>query len=232
MKTKISIITPAYKCGDYLNDYYQSIKNQLCLKQHKYDYEILYAVDNCQETLTKAKQIKDKKFHLYLNNEKRVGPYVLRNSLIEKATGEYILFFDADDIMLENMLDKIMLFEDKIETVRFCFFNFTDNKENVRKSIEYAHGVFLCKKEIFNTYGGFLPWLCGADSEFIDRTHGNNIGCIQFDDALFMRRIHCESLTRNEETSLTSDLRNEYRKLLKIKRDVYQEPEKINLIKI
>ena len=90
---KISIIVPIYNCEKYLDDCLSSIRNQSYS-----NLEIILLNDGssdasekiCLEHKKNDKRIK----YLYKENS---GAANTRNLGIEKATGEYIMFVDADD---------------------------------------------------------------------------------------------------------------------------------------
>lgn len=216
---KISIITPAYKCAEFVEDYFNSIKNQTFFKANFIDYEILYCCDNCAETLTEISKYKyDKKLRIFTNENERAYPYVLRNSLLKYATGDVILFFDADDIMKPHLISTLLRSYDENKITRFKYQNFRENisyatTEGIRKSNQYAHGVFFTSKKLIEITGGFLDWKCGADTEFRQRTT-NIIEETLIDEYLFYRRIHFESLTRNFETAIGSEIRENYKILI------------------
>lgn len=206
---KISIIIPAYKAGRYIEECLMSIQNQDC----KNEIEILVGIDNCQATLSKIKSIKDNYPNLKVYySDKSVGPYVMRNSLVDIANHDNILFFDADDIMKPNMISMILKKYSSKSPIRFKLVNFIDGsnyRTNNQRYHAHAHGVFFSHKSILKTTGGFKGWLCGADTEFIKRCEKNRIIDIKIDDILFYRRIHPESLTQNRSTKHGSKVRQE-----------------------
>lgn len=57
-----------------------------------------------------------------------------------------------------------------------------------------------------------MPWKCAADTEFLTRLKGEDVHMTTFPLALFYYRIHENSLTKSQKTSMQSDLRKSYRK--------------------
>lgn len=215
---RISVIIPAYKASEYIEDCIESILKQTTTAT----IEILIGIDNCYSTLSKIEEIK----HKYQNikvflSEKSVGPYIIRNSLLRYANYEYILFFDADDIMKPNMISTILAYNSKINTIRFKYLNFKDENG---VSINYphhdvAHGVFFSHRDIINRTGGFMPWICGADTEFMKRLANNKISEIIINEYLFYRRIHNNSLTQNATTNHRSKVRDDAKRYIKFNKN-------------
>ena len=207
----ITIIITAYHTEKYIEECLDSIANQTWFKNNE-EWEILVGIDHCEKTLEKVKSIMDKYknirvFYMMEN----VGTYITSNTLISKARYARILRFDSDDIMKDYMVERMM---DAMCTVNKCklvqcyYENFP--KQEGKRGIDKAHGVFLCKKQVFAKYGAFMPWKCGADTEFHTRIDKNDICPVVFPQILFMRRIHNESLTRRKETDKNSELRKQY----------------------
>ena len=101
---KISVIIPVYNSEKYLA---QCIENILC--QSYKNLEVIVINDGSTD---KSAGIA-KKYPVKLINQENSGVYVARNLGIDCATGEYIHFMDADDLInldfYANMADAIML---------------------------------------------------------------------------------------------------------------------------
>jgi hypothetical protein len=218
-EVKVSIIIPAYRADGYIEECLTSIQNQDC----ENEIEILIGIDNCQVTLNKLKSIKDNYSNLkvYFSDES-VGPYIIRNSLIELASNDCIIFFDADDIMSNGLVSTVTGYYNEDHPVRFKYYNFNHGSDpNKFNKIHHdvAHGVFMCSKKILDRIGGFQPWICGADSEFMKRCSANGIRETRIDIPLFYRRIHPKSLTQSGQTNHRSRIRLEKQRFIKTNRD-------------
>lgn len=212
-KNGLSIVIPAYNAEEFIKECLDSIQRQIYFNNNT-NYEILLGIDNCQRTLDEVQKIRCnyKNLKVYMMAENK-GPYVVRNTLIDECNYDKILFFDADDIMCTNMVGKLMSYDEDI--IRMKFYNFTtDIKKKEQTDMEFANGVFLANKEIFNKFKGFLDWKCGADLEFVKRVE-NYSSLRAVDDYLFYRRRHDKSLTIQKDTSLHSPLRADYHKQIK-----------------
>ena len=211
----ISIIIPAFKAHKYIKECLDSIKNQSTLAS----LEILIGIDNCEETLSELNKIaKDYPNIKVFFSNKSLGAYVMRNSLIEFASHENLLFFDADDIMKSGMIASILYKHTKHQPIRFKYFNFKDREDpflNNYLNKGVAHGVFFIHRELFDKIGGFKDWLCGADSDFMKRCIKNKILDLNINAPLFYRRIHPTSLTQDSSTGFKSNLRNQIANTIK-----------------
>lgn len=190
----VSIIVTAYQTQSYIEECLDSIENQTYFINND-NYEVLVGVDGCKPTLEKLLKIRDKYRNLTIFNMKQnYGTYVTSNTLIINANSENIIRFDSDDIMMPNMVEEIMNYRNN-DVVRFKFINFTiEEGKKVYDSVNFfANGVVFIKKKIFDELGGYLPWKCSADREFLTRGKGLiNEKLINL--PLFYRRIHKNSL--------------------------------------
>jgi glycosyltransferase involved in cell wall biosynthesis len=212
-QSKLSIIIPAYKANIFLEDCINSILSQ---KLNNLKIEILIGIDACQETLkffeNNKQKFKNINFYWFNSN---VGPYIIRNTLVEKCLYKNILFFDADDVMGPELLYEVVSNLDQFDTVRYHFINF-ENKINkyYNLSSSCAGGTFGIKKEIFLNLNGFEPWKCAADAEFIERSKFKNIKELVIKKPLFYRRIHDNNLTKTKDSGMQSELRSTYKNII------------------
>lgn len=107
MKDLISIITPTYNCGQFIEDTIKSV-----VKQTYQNWEMII-VDDCSSDNTK--EIVEK----YTSQDNRIKYYVLkensgaavaRTKAMELSTGSYMAFLDSDDLWPENKLDSQLNF--------------------------------------------------------------------------------------------------------------------------
>ena len=214
----ISIIIPAYKASAFIEECLQSIFNQETLA----NIEILIGIDNCKITRDALIQIKDDYPNLQVFfSDISVGPYIIRNSLLDFAKYDNVLFFDADDIMKPGMISSILRYYTKNSPIRFKYLNFQHGKPYTsgKSHVSVAHGVFFSSREILDRIGGFQPWMCGADTEFMKRCTKNGIRDVEIQDYVFYRRIHGNSLTINAATNHRSKVRDTAKTFIRNNRD-------------
>lgn len=103
-----SIIVPVYKVKDYLDRCVQSV-----LSQSFTDFELILvddgSPDECGE-MCDAWQQKDDRIKVV--HKQNGGLSSARNAGIEVAKGEYVLFIDSDDYIVEGSLEKLSKFAD------------------------------------------------------------------------------------------------------------------------
>ncbi len=99
-KAKVSIIIPAYNASKYLNRCLDSILNQSFK-----DLEVLVILNGCTDNSLEILTSYNKKIKVFELPKPSISE--ARNLGIKKALGDYILFFDADDFMEEEMVLKL-----------------------------------------------------------------------------------------------------------------------------
>jgi hypothetical protein len=137
-----------------------------------------------------------------------VGPYVIKNTLVDEAKYGNILFFDSDDVLAEGTIDRVNDILSQCEYAGLKYINFTNN---INKQGHMMNDAVICiKKALFNSLNGFYDWRCGADTEFSKRLEHNNIKTKSFDGVCYYRRLCPTSLTHAKETGHGSQIRTQY----------------------
>lgn len=102
---KVSIIIPSFNTEKYIIKCLSSIKKQTFI-----DFEVIIIDDSYLDdtrNLIKKFILVDKRFNLIeLENVKKYSIGEKRNIGIEKACGDYIIFVDADDFIVEELVEK------------------------------------------------------------------------------------------------------------------------------
>lgn len=128
-KLEISIIIPAYNVEKYIEECIDSV-----LKQKLINFEILVINDGSTDsTLAKLEKYKGNK-NIKIITTKNRGLSAARNLGIKLSQGEYLLFLDSDDFLIENSLFKV-LEEAKLNKLEIVAYNCNIyyNKENYFK---------------------------------------------------------------------------------------------------
>lgn len=99
---KLSIIIPAYNCGQRIKAIVNSI-----VEQSFTDWELIIvddkSIDNTAAVLANIAKT-DRRIKI-LSQTQNGGASVARNAGIAQARGQYLMFFDADDNITSDMLD-------------------------------------------------------------------------------------------------------------------------------
>lgn len=103
MKTKVSVILPAYNVEDYIEECLDSLLNQT-LKE----IEIICVDDGSTDgTLDILHQYEKRDGRVKVLQQQNQFAGVARNNGMKYATGEYIIFLDSDDFFEGTMLEKM-----------------------------------------------------------------------------------------------------------------------------
>ena len=112
MNELVSIVTPTYNCGKYIEATIRSIQAQT------YQNWEMIIVDDCStdNTAEVVAKCKDKRL-LYYRLSANSGPAIARTKAMELAKGDYIAFCDSDDLWVEDKLLKQIAFMKKIPII-------------------------------------------------------------------------------------------------------------------
>ena len=187
----ISIIIPVYNGEKYLDECLSSLPNT--------GIEIIVVNDASTD---KSAEIAHKYTDKVITIE-HSGPVVARNIGIKNASGNYLIFMDADDILkqgaIETLQNQIGDFDGIIG--RRSDFVSQDCQDVVAETKTSSHGVIagcaMFKKSAFDTIGLFdEELLCGDGYDWLLRAQKNGLKMKEIDDVLCMRRIHHSNMGR------------------------------------
>lgn len=126
MEDLISIITPTYNCGKFIEETIQSV-----LSQTYSNWEMII-VDDCStddtEKIVSKYSLKDCRFKYYCL-EVNSGAAVARTVAMSLANGTFIAFLDSDDLWTPNKLKKQIHFMKK-EDINFSCTSYEQISEN------------------------------------------------------------------------------------------------------
>lgn len=103
----VSIITPSWNCGRFVEETLKSIQAQTYQ-----NWEVLFQ-DDCSTDDTKeivAKIAAEDSRIKYECNQKNSGAAITRNNALRRAKGRWIAFLDSDDLWTANKLEKQLEF--------------------------------------------------------------------------------------------------------------------------
>ncbi len=100
---KITVIIAAYNAEKYLKETMDSIVNQSLG-----DFEVIVINDGSTDNTLEILRGYEKRYaHVKVLDKENGGPSSARNMGLEHATGEYIYFFDSDDVLEEEALEAL-----------------------------------------------------------------------------------------------------------------------------
>jgi len=200
---KVSVIIPVYNTEKYLEEAINSIVNQTLR-----EIEIIVvndgSTDNSGKMLVEFAQ-KDKRIKV-LTHEKNKGLSEARNTGIRAVQGEYLYFFDSDDILEADCLE-LCYEKSKTDDLDFLFFDavtFYDEKDKSKqKLLNYQRTTDLVSKiysgiEILEillkkkTYKDPV-WLSFIKTSYLNRLNLSFISGIYHEDVLFSLQLYTEA---------------------------------------
>jgi len=146
MEALVSIITPCYNSEKFIQETYESIKNQT---YNNWEWII---VDDCStdNSVEIINGFKDERIRLQINSTNS-GAAISRNKALEMAKGRYITFIDSDDLWLPQFLEKSIAYlkNNKTELVYATYKRVDENLNPLLNDFE-AEDLIDYKRILFN----------------------------------------------------------------------------------
>ena len=174
---KISVIIPVYNCEDYIEESVNSILNQTFK-----DIEVICIDDGSSDSsLNILNKIGDNDSRLKVHTQENQGSSVARNNALKLVSGDYVYFFDADDYLVEDGLEKLYnnAINNDSDIVIFKFDQYKEDSfykhlgldiEKQFPQTDFTDFTFTCydyRKRAFR--GPFAPWFKFYKKEFLDK---------------------------------------------------------------
>lgn len=130
----VSIIMPVYNCEKYLSESIGSV-----IAQSYKNWELLIVDDGSTDesvSIIQSYVEKDSRIRLYKNETGEHGPGVARNYGIERISGKYTYFIDADDWIEKDLLQDTITLAEKTDADIVPFgFIIEDNGKSIIKKL-------------------------------------------------------------------------------------------------
>lgn len=158
---KLSIIIPCYNVEKFVQKCTESV-----LVQKGLDFEIILVNDGSKDnTLHILENLAQTDSRIKVINQENQGLSGARNTGIEKATGEYIMFVDADDWLESNAFDIISKNFNNEDLFCFSYNRVFDNKITPRDlKIEGSFDANFIQRRMVGLIGKELSDPSQADS--------------------------------------------------------------------
>lgn len=142
---EISVIIPVYNCEEYLNESMDGILNQTFT-----DIEVICVDDGSSDnSLSKLKEFEDKDNRVKVFHQENQGGGNARNFAMTKASGKYLYFMDADDMIYTEALENCYrLCEDN--DLDFMLFKAKNYTEETGK---YSESAYFTMDSIYDFVG-------------------------------------------------------------------------------
>ena len=199
----ISVIIPVFNGEKYLDECLSSVKNT--------GIEIIVVNDaSTDNSINIAKKYTDKIITI-----SKSGPVIARNTGLKSANGEYVMFMDADDVLVDNAFDiltqqikdfdaVIGLRQDFISPD--CVDNYTPVSEQKKSSHGVISGCALIKKSVFDTVGDFdSDLMCGDGYDWLLRAEKSGVKINKIDSVVCRRRLHNSNMGRTLKAQECAD---------------------------
>jgi len=129
---KVSVIIPAWNVEGYVGKTLDSI-----LRQSFREFEIIFVDDGSSDAtpLIAKEKLREASVRVAFISQENRGVSAARNAGFLKARGEYVMFFDADDLMEPTCLEKLYTYAlaEDLDIV-FCGFKVYHEKEKREES--------------------------------------------------------------------------------------------------
>ena len=205
----VSVCISAWKTAEYIEECLDSVANQTWFKNHD-NWEILLGIDGCEETLAKVKEIMHKYKNLkVMMMDHNVGTYVTCNTIMKEARYEWLLRFDSDDTMPNDMISKIFANDLKnVSAIRYEHYDF-----GFGNNCGLAWGSHLIKHSVFNRFGGYRNWRISADFDLLYRIEPK-CNILKLSSVFYNRRVRLDGLQYSPDTDMKSAKRLELKKFI------------------
>lgn len=242
----VSVIVPTYNSASYIGKTIGSILNQTYR-----NIELIIvddgSTDKIKEIVADFVSTDERVKYVYQLNE---GAPSARNRGLKMPKGDYVIFFDADDIMLPN---SISLFIKNSKNKDLIIGDFINIDENGLKKNENTNYFFekIIKGSIGSNELSLLPYLdplpgnkmykryflidndvkfsslkIGQDLNFYLKVIGNNPTFSFVNDVVFQYRNHEGSISRTYKKSIL-DIINSLKEVENLKYSIYENDKTI-----
>ena len=143
-KILVSIIIPVYNLELYIDKCIQSI-----LSQTYHDLQIILVDDGSTDnSFNIMKKFAEEDDRIVLLSQKNSGVSSARNYGLQMASGEYIMFVDGDDTIVDNAVGKLLEFILKYDTdIVCCGFTFVNSDGNISRAIGNVKVHYVLRNE-------------------------------------------------------------------------------------
>ena len=230
---QLSIIVPVYNVEKYIRSCLESIYRQ-GLEEDCYEVIIVNdgTMDNSMEMI---KDIVCQHTNIEIINQANQGLSMARNNGIKKATGNYIIFLDSDDLLVENCLSTLLMevIESDADLFVTDFIRMEDEEinrylntpillhhnheiqektgrtlfmEDLNPRECYVWRTIYSRKFLVNNNIKYVPSICFEDIPFTHECYLKAGKCIRAHFPMYIYRIGNASITKKINKKTGKDL--------------------------
>jgi Glycosyl transferase family 2 len=216
-----SVLIPAYHAQAFIEETLGTIVNQQMPPGVELD--VVVAVDGCPETrdailaAMERMEPKQRKTVRMLMHARNYGTYMMQNTLLHASRGDLVHIIGADDGLAPGALQKLWDFS---QGCRQCCSGFilrpmsavcdAQLEPKPGRELHQHKGALVFTKSVLEKLGGFAPWMCAADSDFLQRAEKKGIPMFSLPEVTYWYRQHGEQLTHGAGTGMRSGVREAY----------------------
>ena len=166
----VSIITPTYNCGRFIEETIKSVQAQTYI-----NWEMIIS-DDCSTDNTRdviSPYLESDPRIKYICNEKNSGAAITRNNALKVAKGRWIAFLDSDDLWLPKKLEKQIRYMEE-NGYAFSYHEYTEISESGEDL-----GVYVSGRKSVGKFGMYACCWPGCLAVMYD---AQKIGLIQIND--------------------------------------------------
>ena len=160
---KLSIIVPVYNVEQYIGPCLESIFRQGLYED---DYEVIVVNDGTTDrSMEVVESVKSTHHNIYIIEQQNQGLSAARNTGMDQATGDYILFLDSDDLFIENTLPTLLqaATDNKADMVMADFVKM-DNEAIAKRSLSVTDSSHSQQNQKSGTASPELKVMRGVDA--------------------------------------------------------------------
>lgn len=194
---KLSIIVPIYNVEQYILECVQSVYRQALTEN---DFELILVNDGTQDnSFGVIKDIIHQHTNIIVVEQSNQGLSAARNTGLLYAKGDYILFLDSDDLLIDNTIPSLLALSEKMPDLIVAGFKKMNNDEihnfmapsQDRIIVEEKSGEELFLRDL-NPQQCYV-WRTLYKKEFLDNNNLKFIRDIYFEDVPFTTECYLKA---------------------------------------
>ena len=194
---KLSIIVPIYNVEQYILECVQSVYRQALTEN---DFELILVNDGTQDnSFGVIKDIIHEHTNIIVVEQSNQGLSAARNTGLLYAKGDYILFLDSDDLLIDNTIPSLLALSEKMPDLIVAGFKKMNNDEihnfmapsQDRIIVEEKSGEELFLRDL-NPQQCYV-WRTLYKKEFLDNNNLKFIRDIFFEDVPFTTECYLKA---------------------------------------